>query len=142
MRKIWNFLFVLGLIWMRLKYVLYLDMGIVSVLNRSWLVIKYVEECSPWKNQRVFAIVSHFCTKISLFILLQNCICILTTQVISQLRILSRSVTAGCKFDREIWSTELSPVLNLWKKLNQVGKQLIWKDNFFPSVTTLKVRSK
>nr|XP_014347414.1 PREDICTED: cytoplasmic dynein 2 heavy chain 1 [Latimeria chalumnae] len=39
--------------------------------------------------------------------------------VISQLRILSRSVTAGCKFDREIWSNELSPVLNLWKKLNQ-----------------------
>ncbi|XP_069664408.1 cytoplasmic dynein 2 heavy chain 1 isoform X2 [Haliaeetus albicilla] len=44
---------------------------------------------------------------------------IISAQVISQLRILSRSVTAGCKFDREIWSTELSPVLNLWKKLNQ-----------------------
>ncbi|XP_072706738.1 cytoplasmic dynein 2 heavy chain 1 isoform X3 [Ciconia boyciana] len=43
----------------------------------------------------------------------------ISSQVISQLRILSRSVTAGCKFDREIWSTELSPVLNLWKKLNQ-----------------------
>ncbi|KAJ7398962.1 hypothetical protein BTVI_119896 [Pitangus sulphuratus] len=42
-----------------------------------------------------------------------------TLRVISQLRILSRSVTAGSKFDREIWSTELSPVLNLWKKLNQ-----------------------
>ncbi|NXK72907.1 DYHC2 protein, partial [Amazona guildingii] len=45
--------------------------------------------------------------------------CMISSQVISQLRILSRSVTAGCKFDREIWSTELSPVLNLWKKLNQ-----------------------
>ncbi|XP_023776222.1 cytoplasmic dynein 2 heavy chain 1-like [Cyanistes caeruleus] len=44
---------------------------------------------------------------------------IISSQVISQLRILSRSATAGCKFDREIWSTELSPVLNLWKKLNQ-----------------------
>ncbi|KAF1521633.1 Cytoplasmic dynein 2 heavy chain 1, partial [Eudyptes sclateri] len=43
----------------------------------------------------------------------------ISSQVISQLRILSRSVTAGCKFDREIWSTELSPILNLWKKLNQ-----------------------
>ncbi|XP_075274100.1 cytoplasmic dynein 2 heavy chain 1 isoform X3 [Opisthocomus hoazin] len=43
----------------------------------------------------------------------------ISSQVISQLRILSRSVTAGCKFDREVWSTELSPVLNLWKKLNQ-----------------------
>ncbi|XP_019385809.1 PREDICTED: cytoplasmic dynein 2 heavy chain 1 [Crocodylus porosus] len=46
----------------------------------------------------------------------------ISSQVISQLRILSRSVTAGCKFDREIWSSELSPVLNLWKKLNQNSK--------------------
>ncbi|XP_008581746.1 PREDICTED: cytoplasmic dynein 2 heavy chain 1-like, partial [Galeopterus variegatus] len=43
----------------------------------------------------------------------------ISSQVISQLRILGRSVTAGSKFDREIWSNELSPVLNLWKKLNQ-----------------------
>ncbi|XP_072467338.1 cytoplasmic dynein 2 heavy chain 1 isoform X1 [Notamacropus eugenii] len=43
----------------------------------------------------------------------------ISSQVISQLRILGRSVTSGCKFDREIWSNELSPVLNLWKKLNQ-----------------------
>ncbi|XP_075054902.1 cytoplasmic dynein 2 heavy chain 1 [Mixophyes fleayi] len=43
----------------------------------------------------------------------------ISSQVISQLRILSRSVTAGSKFDRELWSNELSPVLNLWKKLNQ-----------------------
>ncbi|XP_077915202.1 cytoplasmic dynein 2 heavy chain 1 isoform X5 [Halichoerus grypus] len=43
----------------------------------------------------------------------------ISSQVISQLRILGRSATAGCKFDREIWSNELSPVLNLWKKLNQ-----------------------
>ncbi|MXQ96699.1 hypothetical protein E5288_WYG013272 [Bos mutus] len=43
----------------------------------------------------------------------------ISSQVISQLKILGRSVTAGCKFDREIWSNELSPVLNLWKKLNQ-----------------------
>lgn len=49
---------------------------------------------------------------------------IFSNQVISQLRILSRSMTAGCKFDREIWSNELSPILNLWKKLNQ-GSQLI-----------------
>uniref|UniRef100_A0A4W3JIK2 Dynein cytoplasmic 2 heavy chain 1 n=1 Tax=Callorhinchus milii TaxID=7868 RepID=A0A4W3JIK2_CALMI len=45
---------------------------------------------------------------------------IFSSQVIAQLRILSRSITAGCKFDREIWSNELSPILNLWKKLNQV----------------------
>lgn len=42
-----------------------------------------------------------------------------SSQVIAQLRILGRAVTAGCKFDREIWSNELSPILNLWKKLNQ-----------------------
>ncbi|XP_043547742.1 cytoplasmic dynein 2 heavy chain 1 isoform X2 [Chiloscyllium plagiosum] len=50
--------------------------------------------------------------------------CIFSNQVISQLRILSRSMTAGSKFDRDIWSNELSPILNLWKKLNQ-GSQLI-----------------
>ncbi|XP_028975291.2 cytoplasmic dynein 2 heavy chain 1 isoform X3 [Esox lucius] len=49
---------------------------------------------------------------------------ITSCQVISQLRILSRSVAAGSKFDREIWSNGLSPVLNLWKKLNQ-GSSLI-----------------
>uniref|UniRef100_A0A8C4JN30 Cytoplasmic dynein 2 heavy chain 1-like n=1 Tax=Dromaius novaehollandiae TaxID=8790 RepID=A0A8C4JN30_DRONO len=52
----------------------------------------------------------------------------ISSQVISQLRILSRSVTAGCKFDREIWSTELSPVLNLWKKLNQCP--LTWQSKW------------
>ncbi|KAJ8280434.1 hypothetical protein GJAV_G00054510 [Gymnothorax javanicus] len=49
---------------------------------------------------------------------------IVSSQVISQLRILSRSVAAGSKFDREVWSSGLSPVLNLWKKLNQ-GSSLI-----------------
>lgn len=42
-------------------------------------------------------------------------------QVISQLRVLSRSVATGSKFDRELWSTGLSPVLHLWRKINQVG---------------------
>uniref|UniRef100_A0A673L2V3 Dynein heavy chain AAA lid domain-containing protein n=1 Tax=Sinocyclocheilus rhinocerous TaxID=307959 RepID=A0A673L2V3_9TELE len=49
---------------------------------------------------------------------------IISSQVISQLRILSRSVAAGSKFDQEIWSNALSPVLNLWKCLNQ-GSSLI-----------------
>ncbi|XP_034023634.1 cytoplasmic dynein 2 heavy chain 1 [Thalassophryne amazonica] len=49
---------------------------------------------------------------------------IISSQVISQLRILSRSVAAGSKFDRELWSHGLSPILNLWKKLNQ-GSTLI-----------------
>ncbi|TRY83670.1 hypothetical protein DNTS_027964 [Danionella cerebrum] len=49
---------------------------------------------------------------------------IISSQVISQLRILSRPVAAGSKFDREIWSNALSPVLNLWKRLNQ-GSSLI-----------------
>uniref|UniRef100_A0A7N6AJF6 Cytoplasmic dynein 2 heavy chain 1 n=1 Tax=Anabas testudineus TaxID=64144 RepID=A0A7N6AJF6_ANATE len=46
---------------------------------------------------------------------------IVSSQVISQLRVLSRSVATGSKFDRELWSNGLSPVLNLWKKLNQVS---------------------
>ncbi|XP_040902456.1 cytoplasmic dynein 2 heavy chain 1 [Toxotes jaculatrix] len=49
---------------------------------------------------------------------------IISSQVISQLRLLSRSVATGSKFDRELWSNGLSPVLNLWKKLNQ-GSTLI-----------------
>uniref|UniRef100_A0A3B4GDC8 Cytoplasmic dynein 2 heavy chain 1 n=1 Tax=Pundamilia nyererei TaxID=303518 RepID=A0A3B4GDC8_9CICH len=49
---------------------------------------------------------------------------IVSSQVISQLRILSRSVATGSKFDRELWSNGLSPILNLWKKLNQ-GSTLI-----------------
>uniref|UniRef100_A0A671UTN4 Cytoplasmic dynein 2 heavy chain 1 n=1 Tax=Sparus aurata TaxID=8175 RepID=A0A671UTN4_SPAAU len=46
---------------------------------------------------------------------------IISSQVISQLRVLSRSVATGSKFDRELWSNGLSPVLHLWKKLNQVS---------------------
>ncbi|XP_068440329.1 cytoplasmic dynein 2 heavy chain 1 isoform X1 [Clinocottus analis] len=49
---------------------------------------------------------------------------IISSQVISQLRVLSRSVATGSKFDRELWSNGLSPVLFLWKKLNQ-GSTLI-----------------
>uniref|UniRef100_A0A8C4HFM9 Cytoplasmic dynein 2 heavy chain 1 n=1 Tax=Dicentrarchus labrax TaxID=13489 RepID=A0A8C4HFM9_DICLA len=49
---------------------------------------------------------------------------IISSQVISQLRVLSRSVATGSKFDRELWSNGLSPVLYLWKKLNQ-GSTLI-----------------
>lgn len=48
-------------------------------------------------------------------------LCFNCLQVISQLRILSRSVATGSKFDRELWSNGLSPILNLWKKLNQVS---------------------
>uniref|UniRef100_A0A3Q3KJ04 Cytoplasmic dynein 2 heavy chain 1 n=1 Tax=Monopterus albus TaxID=43700 RepID=A0A3Q3KJ04_MONAL len=49
---------------------------------------------------------------------------IISSQVISHLRVLSRPVATGSKFDRELWSNGLSPVLNLWKKLNQ-GSTLI-----------------
>uniref|UniRef100_H2M4S9 Cytoplasmic dynein 2 heavy chain 1 n=1 Tax=Oryzias latipes TaxID=8090 RepID=H2M4S9_ORYLA len=49
---------------------------------------------------------------------------IISSQVISQLRIVSRLVATGSKFDRELWSSSLSPILNLWKKLNQ-GSSLI-----------------
>ncbi|XP_037123246.1 cytoplasmic dynein 2 heavy chain 1 isoform X1 [Syngnathus acus] len=49
---------------------------------------------------------------------------IISSQVISQLRVISRSVATGSKFDRELWSNGLSPILNLWKKLNK-GSALI-----------------
>ncbi len=43
---------------------------------------------------------------------------------ISQLRTLMRSLPGGKKFEREKWDTELNPILNLWKKLNQ-GSNLL-----------------
>uniref|UniRef100_A0A8C5EPV0 Cytoplasmic dynein 2 heavy chain 1 n=1 Tax=Gouania willdenowi TaxID=441366 RepID=A0A8C5EPV0_GOUWI len=52
---------------------------------------------------------------------------IISSQVISQLRVLSRSVATGLKFDRELWSHGLSPILNLWKTLNQVSQYYISK---------------
>ena len=36
-----------------------------------------------------------------------------------------RSTVAAHKFDREKWTAELSPFLNLWKKLNQVSNRAI-----------------
>ena len=41
-------------------------------------------------------------------------------QVISQLKILQRSDAQASKFDKEVWASELGPILNLWKKVNQV----------------------
>ncbi|ROT63097.1 putative cytoplasmic dynein 2 heavy chain 1-like isoform X1 [Penaeus vannamei] len=46
---------------------------------------------------------------------------IVSSQVISQLKVLMRSPELAGRFDREKWHTQLSPVLNLWKKLNQGG---------------------
>uniref|UniRef100_A0AAV2J329 Cytoplasmic dynein 2 heavy chain 1 n=1 Tax=Knipowitschia caucasica TaxID=637954 RepID=A0AAV2J329_KNICA len=57
---------------------------------------------------------------------------IISSQVISQLRVLSRSVATGSKFDRELWSNGLSPILNLWKKLNQ-GSALIQQKTTQPA---------
>ena len=45
---------------------------------------------------------------------------IISNQVISQLKILRRLDEAAVKFDMDRWNSELGPILNLWKKLNQV----------------------
>ena len=47
-----------------------------------------------------------------------------STATINQLRILMRSVDGASKFEREKWNSELAPILNLWKKLNQ-GSSLL-----------------
>ncbi|XP_042221258.1 cytoplasmic dynein 2 heavy chain 1-like isoform X2 [Homarus americanus] len=49
---------------------------------------------------------------------------IVSSQVIAQLKVLMRSPELASRFDREKWHTQLSPMLNLWKKLNQ-GTNLI-----------------
>ena len=43
-----------------------------------------------------------------------------SSRVISQLKVVMRSETSGDRFDRAVWSSELNPILSLWKKLNQV----------------------
>lgn len=45
---------------------------------------------------------------------------IVSGQVISQLRIVMRADAKASKFDKELWNNELAPILNLWKRLNQV----------------------
>lgn len=46
---------------------------------------------------------------------------IVSSQVISQLKVLQRADVKASKFDKEVWANELGPVLNLWKKLNSVS---------------------
>lgn len=45
---------------------------------------------------------------------------IISNGVISQLKIIKRATTKASKFDKDVWAKELSPLLNLWKKLNTV----------------------
>ena len=42
-----------------------------------------------------------------------------STATIAQLRVLMRSAVGAAKFEREKWSKELTPILTLWKRLNQ-----------------------
>jgi len=42
-----------------------------------------------------------------------------SSQVLGQLKLLMLSLEVAARFDREKWQAELSPILNLWKKLNQ-----------------------
>lgn len=44
--------------------------------------------------------------------------------VLNQLRNLQRIIGSSAQSDRSLWSKELSPVLLLWKKLNQDGSLL------------------
>jgi len=39
--------------------------------------------------------------------------------VVGQLRALGRATAGAARFDREKWSKELTPILTLWKRLNQ-----------------------
>ena len=44
-----------------------------------------------------------------------------SSAVITQLRVLKRPDAKSAKFDKDVWAHELGPLLNLWKKLNQVS---------------------
>ena len=45
---------------------------------------------------------------------------IISSSVIASLRILKRADVKASKFDKDLWANELGPILNVWKKLNQV----------------------
>ena len=51
-------------------------------------------------------------------------------QVISKLKLLMISFGVASRFDREKWQAELSPILNLWKKLNHGSSMLQMKLQF------------
>lgn len=52
-----------------------------------------------------------------------------SNQAINQLRTLMRSTNGASKFEKEKWHSELNPILNLWKKLNQGSTLLQMKTN-------------
>ena len=60
-----------------------------------------------------------------------------SSAVITALKILKRADTKASKFDKDVWATELGPVLNLWKKLNTVNSIyiLLFKMNFYGNET-------
>ena len=53
----------------------------------------------------------------------------ISSQVISQLRVLMRADAKASKFDKELWQNELGPLLNLWKRLNQVTITCVGKNS-------------
>ena len=44
----------------------------------------------------------------------------ISSSVLVQLRILKRANVKGNKFDKDVWAAEMGPLLQLWKKINQV----------------------
>ncbi|XP_064610087.1 cytoplasmic dynein 2 heavy chain 1-like isoform X3 [Liolophura sinensis] len=59
----------------------------------------------------------------------------ISSNVISQLRVLMRVDSKENKFDKDIWAKALGPILNLWKKIN-TGSQLIQMKVLPPSDTS------
>lgn len=49
----------------------------------------------------------------------------LSLQIISSLKILQRTDVEVDKFDKDKWSVLLTPLLNLWKKVNQVNPSFL-----------------
>ena len=54
-------------------------------------------------------------------------------KITSQLRFLQRVDSSGAKFDREAWNEQLAPILNMWKKLNQVSTDYDYSSVFLIS---------
>ena len=55
----------------------------------------------------------------------------ISSQVVTQLRVLKRADAKASKFDKDVWANELGPLLNLWKKLNTVSPSLKPSEVYF-----------
>ena len=61
-----------------------------------------------------------------------------SNQVLTQLKILMREEVVADKFDREIWSRELTPAMTQWSKLNTVSIAILSSHIYIDAIVIIK----